>query len=846
MTDYGRDESIDVLDSTGTDRSAPRLHLWWAQRSRAAATAALALAADPDGDPTLLPDLTGLNVLDACSGSGRAAALASSAGADAWGVDINPVATLVADLTWRRPRLLAEQRGPWLGLAEELRSAVELMLSFATADSPGIWASEVSEFRLMPSWRCSVCGQSWEPDLTISPRMRKCKGCGARWPQMEPLDVTEYASVGSQRASFNTDEVGLTLRASELGREVLCSQHRVWKLTNGYAATAREAFAAPAIALLCGLLTGYNFVARELVERLPSNRAADVADYLALGLSRVLPALTSFCSMDERGRLRLPTARGIASFPDVPFIAGPMYLKRELRRYAGDVARLVTVPGAVPMYIQQDLTRFKPPKLLDIVVWDPPFFDNIDYDQSAAPFNALLRTMARARGAKWIDTGSLTDKENGWFESYWDDLAAQARNIRQHVKSEGHLSVYWTSRDKSGLDRFLALLQGCGFAPVRVLRLEQRVGEVDAAVRTATGHLIVLRPVTATAVSSSVDAAAVLDLADSDRPTLFVGLAHLLHREWEPEDLKRIPSSYRGTDLERVTDYLADHADLLSLLSELGLRSLRGILVNGGQTRESLADLDVRNLAARVLQSFGFTVPRQPHQSMIANLDVIRRHAAHIQLVRKRERASEIVVTASGAYERFLRLSCMAWCALRRPSDPDGLLGGLLEQAGRRYHGADRLSLGDWAAAWVAVVVGPADEPRIDAALRHARRSMKRAGAVSASDAFINLRNGVVHHKPEFDSMDDGNFVRLIVDRLTRIESAFSILEEQRAFPTMLEPQWEKRDNLGRRLLGARDERGRPVELYTAEAMDLTKPLVWFSQGASQRETDPLLLRDFS
>src|SRR5258708_9867350 len=145
------------------------------------------------------------------------------------------------------------------------------------------------------------------------------------------------------------------------------------------------------------------------------------------------------------------------------------------------------------------------------VVWDPPYYDNVDYDIAGEPYQAVLAAMLPDLVSELRVPPKLTRHER--IERYELDLVRQASEARRILGPNGRVGVFWLAREPTELQRFLEIIAPAGLQLVRAVRLDTirslRIVP-DEGHRT---YLLVLQPMPAAASPVVVDAGTVLALA---------------------------------------------------------------------------------------------------------------------------------------------------------------------------------------------------------------------------------------------------------------------------------------------------------------------------------------------
>ena len=307
----------------------------------------------------------------------------------------------------------------------------------------------------------------------------------------------------------------------------------------------------------------------------------------------------------------------------------------------------------------------------DLVVWDPPFYDNIDYDLLAAPWTSFLRSAIGELDGnlRWPRVQPSIDiKPPDRFdpEAYEQSLSEAASQVVKLARPGARLGVFWVSRAAQDLQRFAGLMQPQGLELIQTIALRTGLARHDEAPET---YLLVLRVLKQAGGSTGplVNAERLLELSSTGQQSLAAGLAGVLAESLDAEEINSLlPEGLKGSLNQRLAEFVAAQPDPADLLRELGYARLRQEAERLGSSREQLAGLDAAGLARLVLRRLGFTVPSAPAFSIGAALHDADRARSRLQLA-----ASVMDLTGSGmaaidAIERILRFSVVTWCTHTR------------------------------------------------------------------------------------------------------------------------------------------------------------------------------------
>jgi hypothetical protein len=480
------------------------------------------------------------------------------------------------------------------------------------------------------------------------------------------------------------------------------------------------------------------------------------------------------------------------------------------------------------------------------VVWDPPYYDNIDYDVAGEPYQAILAAVVPDLAGELVVAPKLPLRER--TERYERDLRQQACEARRVVSPNGGIGVFWLAKEPEELQRFLEMIAPAGLQLLRAVRLDTvRAPRVGADTGSWT-YLLVLQPIPAAVSAVVVDAEKVLALATIGALSLYDGLAELLESVWDPADLdEMIPGEFRGPSRQRLAGFLAGHPEPEQLLVELGRATLVRELVKRGSKADELRAIDVRGLAHRLLAQLGFAVPRPVRFSIRSALHECEIVQGRLELADSLEAVRGAFLTGCSLIERILRYASLAWAHLACGNQWNEAFGQIISPGmpGRSYSGPDKLTFGQHEFVFAKIPATFADSAHGSENALFARiaRVIKKAKVHDKLSALVSLRNSVEHAKESTSPLSLPQLRQKCTTVFAEAYATLADIDSQQFLPLTVSPEEERRDRYGRRVLRLLDPDGVAIEAYVGSETDLTEPLIYFASDSSRRDVDPKFLR---
>lgn len=480
---------------------------------------------------------------------------------------------------------------------------------------------------------------------------------------------------------------------------------------------------------------------------------------------------------------------------------------------------------------------------VSVVVWDPPYYDNVDYDAAGEPYQAILAAAVPDLVGELTVPPKLPRAER--INRYENDLLRQAFEARRVVRPNGSIGVFWLAKNPAELQHFLEMIAPTGLQLLRAVRLDaNRILKASYGPET---YLLVLRTIPTAASAVVVDTEKVLELATDGALSLYDGLAELLESAWEQEILdSMVPEEFRGPSRQRLVSFLAGHPELEQLLVELGRMILVRELVSRGANAEKLRAIDARGLAQQLLAQFGFAVPRPVRFSIRGALRECEIAQKQLELADSIEAVRGAFLTCCKTIERVLRYSSFAWSHLAWGNRWNEPLEQIISAGtpGRSYPGHDKLTFGQYELLFTKLPDKFASDA--DAFERplfaNISRVIKRAKIHEKLSVLVALRNGVEHDKEDVASLSLPQLRERCCTVLVAARSALADIDSQQSLPLTVRPEEERRDRYGRRILRLLDPDGAAIEVYVGNETDLTEPLIYFYSDINRRDVNPKFL----
>lgn len=860
----------DIDVTADGQRRQPSVHRWWARRGRGASTAVLLLTNDPEGasDAAFLqraadPDsiegqpLDGKTILDLCSGAGTVAEAAQRLGARVTALDNHPVPVLIARATLELPplfgkpngdRLGSTDDGTWAGLADELRHWSVPLIERWKERAGSAWLGDGLGLCRSRVLRCAACGFegacSSAPAPDAFPIVRGSARCPSCSSEARARDLATGAFktrlvVSSDRNNEVRPPTDALIEIEDYPAGALSQLDEVW-VAGRIPLTFREATSPRQAQLLRAAQESFRSVRDELADLgYAPDHAAALLTMTALALSGLVDQLSTVARWDGRRRVIRGLDRAEWTWSPEFVEVGGTHLESQLRRRIDDLVRVIESGPLEPTVaaLSGDMRSLPLDDAdFDLVVWDPPFYDNIDYERNALPFTRFLRALIGDLHPQlqWAgETPTVVPRGRLDHERYREDLRQASSEIARVLRPGGRLGVFWIvnggDRTTDDLSAVLEALEPAGLELIQSAALRTESSAVAHATSNRSSRQQVFLVFRQTKGARPANAATVLEGAVSGRSVTYRALVDLLMENLEDEDIEDlIPSGYRGTTEQRLLELVLSQPDPRDLLAELPKRSLRTFIEDRTEPG-SATNLSRGELEDAAFGLLGWQLPQEPAFTIGAAIDEAERLTSQLRLARDED---EIRGTASSAFDRIeqvARFTVTTWASWLRSDEWRTVLD---EVVGR----SERLTFGDWVQALAEVPGRYASEEKL---VGQINSRLRRSKVVGSLKEVVALRNRFAHTDGEGLSWSDlrDETVKVLQGATKRLRSA----EEAGALPEVLQPLRETRDTYGRITLRLTGHRGQ-VEFLMSEPSDLTHPAVVLRGETNPREFDPVRL----
>lgn len=483
----GRGVEVDVSHLYHERPALP--HPWFAMRPPAAARVAVSLVLDPmlgKDDSALSRIAAGTkavtlarlwsdesrppDVLDLCSGGGAIAREAARLGAHVTAVDAHPIPVLINRAVFELPERLG---GRLVGPDGSEQLIGDALLAWAEVTASRVTArwmegAPTGSVLMSAVVRCSKCGSV----ARLAPRDRDAVG-------LQLVEGAALAPLGRGVARCPHCDAEFNVRQQRTGRyepvAVLSGDAATDEVAtlawDGDDITARSPRQA---AQLADLETSFDEVRQTLTYlEMPAEQQRAVELFLVLGVSAHSDYLSLGASW-RRGHAVVDSARRWRRLPTAHYVEiGTTDLVALWSRHWGRLSPALNeanLPGSIDSTAADMIALPFEEDSFDVVAWDPPFYDNIDYDAVAAPWLEIIRRLL-TKEADAFEVHEAAKLLSASPEEQHEQLRLAATEAARVLRPGGQLAVFWVVREPEEIVSFLRSLQPAGFELIDTVRL---------------------------------------------------------------------------------------------------------------------------------------------------------------------------------------------------------------------------------------------------------------------------------------------------------------------------------------------------------------------------------------
>jgi hypothetical protein len=871
--------SLDIDISQERRRFQAKAHRWWARRGQSTAMASVLLTHAPEmsiGESELSViesspssyndrDLSEISLLDLCCGSCEIATSAARLGAKVTAIDLHPIPVLIGNAELRMPPLLGSAseslRGSsadktWAGLTNEIRYWSEVLLAKAESNASIHWLKGEKPIRCFKAYKCKAC-------KVIGPIQSRqdggngkflwqgrentllCLSCGekmdglAAYPHSYNISLMDKGGGGLSDADELARAIisNHVLSPEDITKSHWCSWGHGW-LSYVEAISPRQSI------MLASFKSAYRSIRNELADQGYNPQCAKaLLIYLALGLSDKMDFLSTSCTSDER---REGHCRGLSTLywrrsGDYYEITGDRYadiLRRRFREIISIVECNKSLASSIEV-ISGDMTTALSPdgSKYDLVIWDPPYYDHVSYDEVALPWTRHLRELVGDIDSTLIWPNEATafqaEESDRKHEAYAATLEMTINNIATFIRKEGRLGIFWLIDERDKGEKLMHMLELANRSNLELLQTFDLSSElrIIGGNKGSSAILLVMRP--SLVAAHSANAFVVQEGTIAGRKMMHAGIVEILSECLPVDEIEDIiPSGFKGSLSQKLSETVLSSTDPRELLLHVPKGRLRESAQKLGLEIANMSTLNKEQLASAVMESLGWSMPKRSAFTVGAAIDEITKLRGELRLSKDEEEIRGIGGSIFGRIEQILRFAVVTWSYVLR-SDEWLSIPYLIASK----HKKQKLGFGDWYRCLIEIPPKYSGESEL---IERARRLMKKTKLVQTLEPVVKLRNWFCHH--DSTTPDWLELQKDLYQNLGELLESLRLCTELRALPIVLHPIKETRDQFGRitlRLAGHRDE---PIEFLMTSHSQMDSPVVVIPSDANPREVDPFHL----
>ncbi|MBQ0892766.1 hypothetical protein KBX37_06560 [Micromonospora sp. U56] len=192
--------------------------------------------------------------------------------------------------------------------------------------------------------------------------------------------------------------------------------------------------------------------------------------------------------------------------------------------------------------------------------------------------------------------------------------------------------------------------------------------------------------------------------------------------------------------------------------------------------------------------------------------------------------------------ERILRFASVTWGSLIADDWTRPVAEIVAKSSNKTFRGLRSMAFGDWKTVFCLLPGRLRNLPQRGAIFDVVATTVRKQRTDEHLSAIVRLRNAVVHDHGDYFNRPQSDLVREMYSACSRAIDVLSHLYQAHVLPMALQPQEERRDRYGRRLLTLTDAEGMAVEVFVAQETDMSQPLIYVTSGVSMRDVAPILL----
>ena len=851
------------------------IHRWYGRRGRSTALISLLLTANPElaVDKVALRDaaenpceheseiVKDLRVLDLCCGSGSLSEAALRLGAEVTAVDNHPIPVLMTRIALQYSQLFSTPSkdsigcntdNTWAGLGEEIIHWLNELIAEAKSQAKESWWPDVDMARCERVFQCPNCLTQIQ-----SPSRRKS---GSTTYELSDANTLECASCGKNFEKESLKQARIVLESISMTQNDAPDPEAITSCINsGFPDSLSDKLddiwfeSSRTRALLklqdfCSPRQGRILVALRYAFRTIRDRLSDLnyhpfqakalLESIALCLSNTLEYLSHTCTYDPRRKklTGLISMRWEArnEYAEI----GGSRLEAVIKKNGEQISGLLRDQpngrkAVVTSMDMQDVDHL--PGKYDIALWDPPYYDNIDYTGIARPWTIYLRSLLGDIDPLLPWDSMLSNTKRSFSEKcYQEKISETLKGINKVLNPGGKLGILWIRSGDSDQEPFgylvdeatkhgLELIQSYSFVDSRSLPYTTKETRDQA-----TCALIVFSRTVGPAIPA--DASRILLGVSEGRSMMYEGIVEILRDSLEHDEIEcLIHDGYKGTQIQRLAETVMSSPNPIDLLRDVNRRDLRRYIQERGVDEADIGGKSADQLRRIVLQLLGWSIPSAPSFTIECSLEELATIEAEIRLVSSEEEIRGLATKSFDRIERILRFSVTTWANLVSPDDWKEPIRGITGKE-------SRYTFGDWHRCLIEIPSKHAAQSEVAGRIN---RLLNKNKVQRSIEPLLKLRNTICHHDQTKENWSE--IKRELLERLASCIDSLRNAYVDKALPLILLPEKETRDMYGRITLRLLSYSGIPYEFLMTCQTDLSQPVVVIACGSNPREVEPWL-----